>query len=781
MDIPTRDSVLGFLSDSPTPLTKRELIQAFGLKGEDQRVILKRLLREMEANGDIVKQPGQAYAIPDALPEIGIIEVIDIDIDGDVFAAFVDWDEEEDGPPPVIEVAPVGRGQPALGVGQRGLARLARIDKTLYQATIVRALDSESGRVLGVVVQTRHGYILQPTNRKNKFEFDIPTADMNGAVPGNLVVGEIQPDRGATRKKVRVREVIGDHSDPKAISLIALHEVGLRIEFPPEVIKQTEGMVVPPLGNREDFRKVPLVTIDGADARDFDDAVFAERDGDGFHLIVAIADVSFYVRPGTALDDEGYRRGNSTYFPDRVVPMLPEALSNDLCSLRPHEDRACLAAHLWINGGGTLVRYKFARGLMHSKARLTYEQVQAAKDGITDDLTAPLMDDVINPLYDAFAVLKMARERRGALELDLPERKIILNDAGEMVGIKPRARLDSHKLIEEFMILANVAAAQALESKNAPCIYRVHDRPSLERLDNVREFVESFGLSLPKGQVTRSSEINNVLLKASQMDYGYLIHEMLLRSQMQAVYSPENLGHFGLALQRYAHFTSPIRRYADLLIHRSLVKAFDMGAGGLSDEEAVRMEEMADHISQTERMSAEAERNTIDRFAAAYLSHHIGATFAGRITGVTRFGLFVKLDESGADGLVPIRSLPQDYYIHDEKQHALIGRRNNLVYRLGANVTVALLESDPLTGSTILEIIGQGADIPGMVLKRPVESFRSGPQRRNGGSYRDKNKGKPKRGRAEGDKPQDRSFKPKSERPGGPSKGKKGPPKGRKR
>jgi ribonuclease R len=781
MDIPTRDSVLGFLSDSPTPLTKRELIQAFGLKGEEQRVILKRLLRDMEADGAIVKQPGQAYAIPDALPEIGIIEVIDVDIDGDVFAAFVDWDAEKDGPPPVIEVTPGGRGHPALAVGQRALARLSRIEKTLYQASVVRPLDAESGRVLGLVAQTRHGYILQPTNRKNKFEFDIPTADMNGAIPGNLVVGEIQPDRGATRKKVRIREVIGDQTDPKAISLIALHEVGLRIEFPAEVIKQTEGMVVPPLGNREDFRKLPLVTIDGADARDFDDAVFAERDGDGFHLIVAIADVSFYVRPGTALDNEGYRRGNSTYFPDRVVPMLPEALSNDLCSLRPHEDRACLAAHLWINGGGTLVRYKFARGLMHSKARLTYEQVQAAKDGIIDDVTRPLMDGVINPLYDAFVVLKQARERRGALELDLPERKIILNDAGEMVGIKPRARLESHKLIEEFMILANVAAAQALESQNAPCIYRVHDRPSMERLDNVREFVESFGLSMPKGQVTRSSEINNVLLKASEMPYGHLIHEMLLRSQMQAVYSPENLGHFGLALQRYAHFTSPIRRYADLVIHRSLVKAFDMGAGGLSDEEAVRMEEVADHISQTERLSAEAERSTIDRFAAAYLSHHIGATFAGRITGVTRFGLFVKLDESGADGLVPIRSLPQDYYIHDEKQHALIGRRNNLVYRLGANVTVALLESDPMTGSTILEIIGEGADIPGMVLKRPVESFRSGPPRRNGGNYRDKNKGKPRSDRAAGDKPQDRSFKPKSDRPGGASKGKKGPPKGRNR
>lgn len=755
MDIPTRDSVLGFLSDSPTPLTKRELIQAFGLRGEEQRLLLKRLLRDMEKDGSIVKQPGQAYAIPDALPEIGVVEVIDVDVDGDVIAVPAEWETELQGPAPRIEVTPGGRGHPALGVGDRALVRFQRISKDLYQAGVIRPLDVDSGRVLGLVVQTRTGYILQPTNRKNKFEFDIAKADLGSAQPGDLVVGEVQPNRGLARKKIRVREVIGKQSDPKAISLIALHEVGLRTAFPPEVLKQTEGMVVPPLGDREDLRDIPLVTIDGADARDFDDAVFAEPFEDGFHLIVAIADVSFYVRPGTKLDDEAYRRGNSTYFPDRVIPMLPEALSNDLCSLRPHEDRACLAAHLWINGGGNLVRHKFVRALMKSKARLTYEQVQAAQDGLTDDITGPLMESVVKPLYAAFAILKQARERRGALELDIPERKIILNDKGEMIGIKPRARLESHKLIEEFMILANVAAAQALENKKAPCVYRVHDRPSLERIESVREFIESFGLSLPKGQVTRSSEINNVLLKASALPYGHLVHEMLLRSQMQANYSPENIGHFGLALQRYAHFTSPIRRYADLIVHRSLTRAFGFGPGGLSDEETVRLEEMSDHISQTERLSAEAERATIDRFSAAFLSQHIGATFQGRISGVTRFGLFVKLDDSGADGLVPIRSLPQDYYIHDEKQHALIGRRNGLVYRLGANVTVALLEAEPMTGSMILEIMGQGADIPGLTLKQPPRQ----PQGR-------------RPGRGPEGRRDDRSRKPG---------GRKGPPKGRKR
>ena len=693
MKTPDKKSVLQLLTDSPVPLTRREMIEAFGLKGEDQRILLKRLLKDMEEEHTITKQPGQAYAIPDALEGVGIIEVTKIDSDGDIIAMPTDWDKDARGAPPHVIVTPAAK-MPALGIGDRALARFLKVDFNVYTAQIIRALDGTSGRVLGLVVQRRNGFILSPTDKKAKIDFDIENNDLNGARPGDLVIGEVQPARSQARKKVRIKEVIGNDRDPKSISLIALHEAGLRTEFPPTVLKETKNMVVPPLGDREDLRDIPLVTIDGADARDFDDAVFAEPHNDGFHLIVAIADVSFYVRPGTALDEEAYRRGNSTYFPDRVLPMLPEALSNDLCSLRPNEDRACLAAHMWINASGKLERYKFVRALMNSKMRFTYELVQEQFDAQKGEL----LETVIKPLYAAYDLLLKARHARGALELDIPERKIILNDKGEMVGLKPRARLESHKLIEEFMVLANVAAAQALEAKHAPCVYRIHDRPSIQKLDNVSEFVESFGLSMPKGQVTKSSQINDVLLKASTMDYGYLIHEMLLRSQMQAAYSPENIGHFGLALERYAHFTSPIRRYADLLVHRSLTKAWKLGPGGLTDEETVRLEEMSEHISETERLSAQAERNTIDRFAASYLSGHVGATFAGRISGVTSFGLFVKLTESGADGLVPIRSLPDDYYIHDEKQHALVGRRNKLVYRLGAQVMVALVEADPVTG-----------------------------------------------------------------------------------
>lgn len=751
------DDLLALIQNSPTPLTKREIIQALGVKGEETRQLVKRLLRDLEHDGKIVKQPGQAYAIPDALPEVGIVEISAIDLDGDVLAVLIDWDAEKQGPPPRIEVAPAGKGHPAMGPGDRALVKFSRLEDNVYRADIIRQLGAEAGRVMGLVTQTRKGYVLRPSDKKSKIEYDINENDLNGAKDGDLAVGEVQPARGSIRQRIRIRDIIGPQSDPKTISLIALNEAGLRIPFPAEVIRQTEGMSVPEIGDREDLRNIALVTIDGLDARDFDDAVFAEKTDDGFHLIVAIADVSFYVRPGTALDDEAYRRGNSTYFPDRVVPMLPEALSNDLCSLRPDEDRACLAVHMWVNGTGLMTRHKFVRGLMKSRARLTYEQVQDAYDGTPDDKTAPLAQDIIVPLYEAYKILVAARNERGALDLDIPERKIILNEKGEMVGVKPRPRLDSHKLIEEFMVLANVAAAQALEQKHAPCVYRVHDRPSIERLDNVREFIESFGLSLPKGQVTQPRQINDLLRKSQEMEYGYLVHEMLLRSQMQAHYHPENIGHFGLALQRYAHFTSPIRRYADLLVHRSLVRSWGLGPGGLSEEETATLEELAEHISLTERISAEAERNSVDRFVANFLSGKIGETFSGRISGVTRFGLFVRLEDSGADGLVPIRSLPQDYYIHDERQHALVGERNGLVYRLGASVKIALMEANALTGGMIFEVLGEGANLPGIAFNTPVSTPRGREQRRgsNGRHRSDERKkggGGPKAGPKSGKK-----------------------------
>lgn len=717
-NIPHIDEIYNHIRVSSEPQSKREIVRIFGIKGDDRKII-KQYLRTLEQDGKIVKQGKDGFSIPGALPTVSMIQITDIDIDGDVFAEPLEWDEAIQGPKPRIELL----SNAPIKVGDRALATLKKYNDKLYEGKLIRRVDRERATVMGQLVKTAKGYIVKPTHKKAKFDFDVTEADLNGAKPNDLVVGEVMPSRGLKRRKIKITEVIGSRDDVNAISLIAIHENGLHEHFLDKVTDETKGLKVPPLeskaGKREDLRSIPLVTIDGADARDFDDAVFAEETDDGgFHLIVAIADVAHYVRAGSELDREAYKRGNSTYFPDRVVPMLPEALSNDLCSLRPHEDRACMAFHLWIDSYGELKKQRIVRGLMRSHARLIYEQVQAAKDGVIDDVTAPLMADVINPLYAAYAVLDKARQKRGALDLDLPERQIIIED-GKMTGVKKRSRLDAHKLIEEFMILANVAAATALEAKNAPCVYRIHDKPSNEKVDAAREFVEAFGLNIPKGQVMRPVQINELLRKASKTDYSQLISTVVLRTQSQAVYHTENIGHFGLALRKYGHFTSPIRRYADLLVHRSLIRAYGLGEGGLSKEEEVTLVEKAEHISTTERTSADAERSAVDRFTATWMSERIGAEFSGVINGVTRFGIFVTLDENGADGLIPMRSLPDDYYIHDEKQHALIGRKSKRIYRLGAPIQIKLKEADGLTGSSLFEVANdKSADITGIKFKK---------------------------------------------------------------
>jgi ribonuclease R len=717
MTFPHKDEILSHISVSTEPLTKREIARAFDVKGDDRKK-LKDILRDLEASGKIVKGPKQAYSVPNALPSVTMVQVTHTDIDGDIFAKPLDWDENAQGQIPKIELT----CNTPLKEGDRALARLRKFSDKLYEGKVIRRVDQERLRVMGQIAKTARGYIVKPTDKKAKYDFDVSEGDLNGAKAADLVICEILPSRGVKRRKAKVVDVVGNRDDVNAISLIAIHEAGLHETFLEKVTKEAEGLKVPPLGKREDLRDVPLVTIDGADARDFDDAVFAEKTDEGFHIIVAIADVAHYVRPNSNLDKEAYRRGNSTYFPDRVVPMLPEALSNDMCSLNPKVERACMGFHLWIDEKGELIKQKVFRGLMRSHARLIYEQVQAAKDGNPDDTTKPLMRDVINPLYAAYDILDKARQKRGALDLDLPERQIIIED-GKMTGVRQRDRLDAHKMIEEFMILANVAAAQALEAKKAPCVYRIHDRPSAEKLDSAREFVESFGLTIPKTGVAKPSQINQILKKASETEYSYLISTVILRTQSQAIYHPQNIGHFGLALRKYAHFTSPIRRYADLLVHRSLIKAYKLGEGGLSEEESVTLEEKADHISTTERTSSDAERSAVDRFTAAWMSERIGAEFSGVINGVTRFGMFVTLDENGADGLIPMRSLPDDYYIHDEKQHALIGRKHKRVYRLGAKVQIRLKEADGLTGSSVFELANDAsADIEGVKFKK-IKSF----------------------------------------------------------
>jgi len=646
MKIPTRDDIRKYLSESPEPLTKRELTDAFEIKGDHPRKEFNATLKAMEKAGEITKQAG-AYSIPDALPNVDVVEVTEITVDGDIFAQPVKWDESVRGPAPRVEImADDKKGRAALKEGDRVLARLSRIDNENYKGHTIRRLDIQKGRIVGTVERAGNKFVLRPTNKKAKIDFDLPQHDLNSAKEHDLVIGEIQPSRSPYNKQVRVLDVLGPKTDPKSISRISIHEAGLSEEFSQAALDETNNMIVPELGNREDLRSMPLVTIDGPDARDFDDAVWAEKTKDGFHMIVAIADVAYYVRPGSDLDKEAYERGNSTYFPDMVLPMLPEKLSNDLCSLRPHEDRACLAFHLWIDNDGNLKKQKIVRALMRSTARLTYEQVQEAYDGKVDKTTLPLMKKVINPLYEAYQSLEKAREKRGALEIEMPERRVVINDKNEMTGVKKRERLDSHKLIEEFMIAANVAAATVLTNKNAPCVFRVHDKPDNRKLDNVRGYLAGFNLHLPKGNVDEPAQLNKVLKKAADLPFAPLVNEVMLRTQMQACYHPENIGHFGLALERYAHFTSPIRRYADLLVHRSLIETFKLGEGGLDKGQQARLEEMSNHISGAERISAEAERNAVDRFAAAYLQDHIGEEFKGRIRGVTSAGLFISLEDT---------------------------------------------------------------------------------------------------------------------------------------
>jgi ribonuclease R len=540
----------------------------------------------------------------------------------------------------------------------------------------------------------RHGRIV-PTDRRVRQEWVVPPGQERGAQPGEFVLAEPLAHRRLGLPRARVIERLGKMGDARSISLIVIHTHDIPVEFPPAALDEAARAQAPRLGRRTDLREIPLVTIDGEDARDFDDAVYAEPDGPGFRLIVAIADVAHYVRPGSALDHAAHTRGNSVYFPDRVVPMLPEPLSNGWCSLRPHEDRFCLFAELHIDGEGRKQNHRFRRGLMRSAARLTYEAMQRAHD----------RDGAHAHLYAAFRALQAARAARGTLGLDLPERRVVLDSDGAVVSVAPRPRLDSHRLIEEFMVLANVAAAEELERLRQPAIYRVHAPPSEEKLEILRHFLRGLGISLPPARQVHPRDLDRVLRRVAGTPEAALVNEVMLRSQSQAEYSPENIGHFGLAVPRYAHFTSPIRRYADLLVHRALISGLRLGADGLATDEAARFAATAEHITATERRAQLAERDATDRYLATHLADKVGANFAARISGVTRFGLFVTVAESGAGGLVPARSLPDDYWQYDEREQTLTGRRTRLVFRLAQDVEVRLAEACPVTGALVFHIM----------------------------------------------------------------------------
>jgi ribonuclease R len=729
--LPSMSELITFIRESTSAVGKREIARAFDIAPGD-RPALREMLRQIETMGAVARASNRRLVAAALPPGVTAIERFGSDEDGVALARPVTW--QGPGEPPILRLVETGADD-ALAVGERAIARLTSLETGDIEARLIRRLAPMGERIIGIFQSTREGGRLRPADRRNRHEYRVAQRDVGAAGDGELVVAEQIAAARLGAPRVRVLERLGSASDPGAISLLAIAAYDIPTEFPAAALTEAETALPITLEGRSDLRDAPLVTIDGSDARDFDDAVWAEPDPDpenrgGWHLIVAIADVAWYVRPGSPLDREAARRGNSVYFPDRVVPMLPEALSNDLCSLKPNVDRGCLAAHLWIDSGGHKRRHRFERAVMHSVARLTYEEVQAARDSHSGCTLPP---DVLASLYRAFAALAKARAKRGALELDLSEDRVVLDRDGRPSNIVRAIRLDSHRLIEEFMILANVAAAEELEAKRQPCMYRVHDAPDPEKVEALRVFLEDMsipGLGLSRGQALKPERFNRVLQRAAGTAEAALVNDLVLRCQAQAAYSPNNIGHFGLALRRYAHFTSPIRRYADLLVHRALIAGAlastrDLAADGSlprTDQEQLRA--IGEHISATERRAAAAERAAIHRYRATFLARSIGGVFEARISGVTDFGLFVTLKESGAEGLVPISSLPGDYYIRDTRSHQLIGRTSGHTYRLGSEVLARLVEADGIGGRLIFGIEEQGTRFGSR--RRPKEGKAAG-------------------------------------------------------
>ena len=714
-ELPTTDQIRQWIIDNPGKSAKRDIARAFGIKG-DGRIDLKRVLRELEGEG-VVEKAAKTYRAPGELPPVAVLEVLGPDASGDLFAKALEDGVDGDAR---IMIQPQ-KGDPALAAGARILARLTKVDGQdhSHEARLIRALGVNPLKLMGVFRTNAEGGRIVPIDKGNDKEWRVARDHTGGAKDGELVEAELVGKRQLGLPQARITARLGDPSGARAVSLIAIHQHGIPDQFPDAVMAEAEAGVLAPLGKREDLRMIPLVTIDPVDARDRDDAVYAEADTDpanpGGHVIwVSIADVAHYVTPGSALDREARKRGNSTYFPDRVVPMLPDVLSGDLCSLHANVDRACLAVRIVLDARGGKLSHRFVRGLMRSRASLNYAQVQGAVDGVTDTATADLLIPVIAPLYAAYAALKTARALRQPLDLDLPERKILLSDDGKVTSVAFAERFDAHRLIEEFMILANVAAAEDLLRLKRPLLFRVHEEPSPEKLASLREVAEASGFTLAKGQVLQTSHLNRLLAQAEGTEFDELLNISTLRSMTQAYYSPQNFGHFGLALRNYAHFTSPIRRYSDLIVHRALIGGHGWGEDGLSPWDLEHLEETAKLISQSERRSMMAERDTTDRYLASYLSEQVGVTFSGRISGVQRFGLFVKLDETGADGLVPVRAVGREYFHYDADSQTLTGSDTGQVIGIGQKVQVRLVEATPVTGGLTLDLLS----IEGAALKQ---------------------------------------------------------------
>jgi ribonuclease R len=737
--LPSRKQILDFIASSDQPAGKREIARAFGLSGQT-KIDLKRLLKDMADEGLIDSSPGRAFHQAGGVPKVTVLRVQAVDDGGSVWAVPEQWHAET--PPPRLRLLERGR-KSALGIGDRVLCRTEEKGQG-FIAHPMKKLARSAELALGVVKQEGERFWLSPVDKRERRELFI--SDLKDAEPGDLVLCEVTGR--PPRVSARVDAVLGDPFAPRSFSLIAIHKHGLRHEFAQEAIDEAHRVAKQPLGEREDLTHLPIVAIDPEDARDHDDAIWAEPDAQGgWNAIVAIADVSFYVRPGSELDREARARGNSVYFPDRVVPMLPEELSADVCSLKEGEDRAAMACHLKIDRLGNLNSWRFTRAKVRIAANIAYEDAQAAIDAAGEErieVSSPtcsmpevegpvpreLVEKALKPLWACWRALFAARQKRDPLELDLPERRVMLDEKGRIASIAPRDRLDAHRLVEDFMIAANVAAARALEAKKAPVMYRVHEPPSREKLVALKDYLKTFGIEFTLGQVIKPGTFNRVIERIGDADGREEIMEQLLRTQMQARYGPERLGHFGLALATYAHFTSPIRRFADLLVHRSLVSAYRLGDGDLPQGEEERFEQIGEQISMLERRAMEAERETIDRYVAAFLADRQGQLVECRITGVQPFGFFAAVDNLGGDGLLLAKDLGQEYFRYDEPARALVGDETGETYRVGQRLTLRLAEANPVSGSLRFEL--------------PEGSYggRTAPQRRDG-TRNDGRRGRP--------------------------------------
>ncbi|MBA3577444.1 MAG: RNB domain-containing ribonuclease [Sphingomonas sp.] len=756
--LPSRKQILDFISSADQPAGKREIARAFGLSGQD-KIQLKALLKDMADEGLIDASPGRAFHMSGGIPKVTVLKVVESDDSGNIFATPEHWEAEM--PAPKLRVIERGR-RGALGIGDRILSRTEERGQG-HVAYPMKKLARAAELVLGVVRKEGDRFWLTPVEKKERRE--LPISDVKDAQAGDLVLCELS-GRGQ-RVSVRVDAVLGDPFAPRSFSLIAIHKHELPLEFSDQVIDEAGRVARQPLGDREDLTHLPIVAIDPADARDHDDAIWAAPDDDpdntgGWKAIVAIADVSFYVRPASALDKSARSRGNSVYFPDRVVPMLPEELSADICSLKAGEERAAMACHLKIAKDGTLKSWRFTRAKICVAANIAYEDAQAAMDA-SGELTLPLhgggqgggdvrartassanatppqplpiegrgsgddepievssspcsmpqvegavasdlVETALKPLWGCWRALLAARNKREPLELDLPERQVVLDEKGRITSVAPRERLDAHRLVEDYMIAANVAAARALEAKKAPVMYRVHESPSREKLVTLKDYLDTHDVEFALGQVVKPATFNRIIERIGDADFRPEIMEQILRTQMQARYSPDRLGHFGLSLATYAHFTSPIRRYADLLVHRALVTAYRLGEGGLPAEDAEKFEAIGEQISRLERRAMEAERETLDRYVAAFLADQVGQLVDCRITGVQPFGLFATVEALGGDGLVLASTLGNEYFRYDEKSQQLVGEHSGEAYRQGQKLKLRIVEANPVSGGLRFEL-----------------------------------------------------------------------------